>query len=406
MARILFLAHRIPYPPNKGDKIRSWHFFKHLAENHEVHVSFFIDDPLDLQFVDHIDGMCASVTWAFASPLKQKIASLRGLLNGKSLTEMAYPSKSFRKSVSQKLVDGIDLIFLYSAATATFLPNTIQQPIITDLVDVDSAKWEAYAHSAKFPVNMIYAREGRCLGAFEAALAKRSEASILVSGDEAKLFESRLSRMGMQTAVCGIENGVNIDVFDPAKYSTEKQPREPVLLFTGAMDYAPNIEAVIWFADHVFPSLRQEFPDLLFRIAGRPVASQVQALDQIDGIEVVGPVDDMAQEIAAASVIVAPLQTARGIQNKVLEGMAMAKPVVCTSAANEGINAPSGKCVLQADLPVDFARAVKDLLLSPATRKEIGRNARTFVTENFSWMSAFEKLDNLIDGVLKSKESS
>ena len=401
MANILFLSHRIPYPPNKGDKIRSWNFLKHLLDEHNVHVGFFIDDAEDKKHVPFLEACCESATWAYRSPKMQKIASLRGLLNGTSLTENAYPSTQFRKQIASILDEqNIDLVYLYSAASWTFLSRAEELPaVVTDLVDVDSAKWSAYAEEGRFPISTLFSREARTLKRFEALVAESSCATLLVSDDEATFFQSRVAAQDAGSVV-GIANGVDVSAFSPESYSADIEVTDRII-FTGAMDYAPNVQAVTWFADEVLPELLEQRPTIEFVIAGRPVSPIVARLGNKQGVKVLGGVDDMAKEIAQAAVVVAPLQTARGIQNKVLEGMAMAKPVVCSGLANEGINAKNGQAVLVADSAEANIDAVLKLLQSADERKEIGLAARAFVSENFSWPAAYAKIDQIIDGCLE-----
>ncbi len=396
MARILFLAHRIPYPPNKGDKIRSWHFLEYLMERHEIHLGFFIDDPADLEHVDFLQKRSASLHFSFASPLKQKLFSLKGFLTGTSLTENAYPSSGMRSFVANLIdTNQVDAVFLYSAATYRFLPKNMKGvPIITDFVDVDSAKWEAYAANNSWPMSLIFRREGAKLAAFEAHVADRSLASVLVSKDEAALMRNRLSNRQQNAGkILGITNGVNAKAFSPEKYSTTSTKGR--LIFTGAMDYAPNIEAVVWFVENVFHRVKLEHPHVELVIAGKPVAPDVQRLDAHDGVNVIGAVDDMAETIAGASIVIAPLLTARGIQNKVLEGMAMAKPVIATRAANEGINAPDRAAIWIANDPDGFAEAVA-ALLEPTAAKQLGVAARNFVMDNFSWSKSCRAIEALL----------
>ena len=401
MANVLFLSHRIPYPPNKGDKIRSWHTLNHLLENHTVHVGFFVDDVEDMKHVSFLEEQCASVTWKYCSPKAQKLAALRGLLNGTSLTENAYPSNRLRKEVVAIIEQQeIDLVYLYSAASWTFLSRVNSFPaIVTDMVDVDSAKWQAYAKEGGFPRSFIYAREGRKLQRFESLVAHGSCATLLASEDEAAFFRSRVDVEDAKS-VAGVANGVDVSAFLPDNYPKNIEIADRII-FTGAMDYAPNVQAVTWFADRVFPILKKKKPTMEFVIAGRPVATAVQKLDERTGISVLGAVDDMAQEIAKSAIVVAPLQTARGIQNKVLEGMAMAKPVVCTSLANEGINARNGTETVVADTAEATIEAIIDLLESSEKRTRLGSAARAFVSESFGWEAAQNKIDKIIAGCLE-----
>lgn len=406
MARILFLVHRIPYPPNKGDKIRSWHFLQSLFARHEVHLGFFVDAKDDLKHLDFLREQSTSMEYCFASPMKQKIASLAGFLRGTSLTENAYPSKKMR-CFAAHLIDNklVDAVFLFSAATYNFLPKNLNGiPIITDFVDVDSAKWEAYADTNTWPASAIFKREAVKLSTFETEVARNSAASILVSGDEASLMSRRLEKQKLTGLnILGITNGVDSEMFSPNRYAVTAN--EEQLIFTGAMDYAPNVEAVVWFVENVFQRLKSSHPNMEFVIAGRPVAASVQKLDSYDGVKVIGAVDDMAETIAKSTIVVAPLLTARGIQNKVLEGMAMAKPVVATSAANEGINAPDREAVWIADDADAFVNAV-ETLLDQDEADRLGKAAREFVTRNFNWDVSCSRLEALINDAIAQETMS
>lgn len=409
MARILFLAHRIPYPPNKGDKIRSWNFLKHLIKNHEVHAGFFVDDKNDLQHIDFLNKQCASVTHAFALPLWQKIASLRGFFSGRSLTELAYPSRKIRREISDLLATGaIDLIYIYSAAPYTWLPDNIGNiPIITDFVDVDSEKWKAYSRTASLPMRLLYAREAKRLLQFEENVANHSRRCLLVSQDEADLLKYTLEARGTSTDhIIGVANGVDCNVFNPSKYTIKTASNGHIrIIFTGAMDYQPNVEAVTWFASEVLPKLENKPIQFEFIIAGAPVAPAVQGLSDHKNISVRGRVLDMASEIAEAHIVVAPMKTARGIQNKVLEGMAMAKPVIVTAAANEGINAHIGTTILQVETADDYAAAIMRLAENENERLKLGIAARAFVEKHFSWEASWALLDEIILDSLSPHES-
>lgn len=394
MANILFLAHRIPYPPNKGDKIRSWNFLSHLLKQHNVHLGFFVDDKQDLIHIPYLETLASSVCFETVNKTGQKIKSLSGLLSGQALTTSAYPYAKLRQYASELVNAGeIDLIFLFSAATGPIVADGNKIPILTDLVDVDSQKWISYGEQAVWPLSWIYKREGKKLGQYERQLTEKSSFSMLVSDQEAELFSSLAP--DVEAKVKAVPNGVDLALFDPSLNDSSDQ-RE-VVLFTGAMDYQPNSDAVIWFANEIWPAVVARHKNAVFRIAGGPKVSQVEALRSLPNVEVLGYVDDMAKEISEATICVAPLRTARGIQNKVLEGMAMAKPVVATSLANEGINAQHGLELLVADEKDAFAEAVMHLLECPQGRSSISMAARAFVEQQFTWEHAFHKLDQLIE---------
>lgn len=412
MARILFLVHRIPYPPNKGDKIRYWNFFSRLAANeqHSVHLGFFVDDQEDMQHIAHLSKIAKSTCYEFMSPLKQKVNSLLGLLTGRSLTESAYPSAKMKRYV-KGLIEGdeIDLIYIASAAPFSWLPGNLgNASLVSDLADVDSQKWHAYAQNARWPLSWLYDREAKTLLKFEQKIAVKSERTVFVTEDEAGLFRELCDNTETSATVIGIKNGVNTGVFDPALYEQAvlQTSDAPKLIFCGAMNYQPNVEAVIWFADNVFPSLKEEFKNVEFIIAGRPVANAVAKLSAIEGVTVTGAVPDMAEEISKAHIVVAPLHTARGIQNKVLEGMAMAKPVIATDMANEGINAANGVEVLIANTPEQYMATINDIMASADGGRAIGDAARRFVEENFSWETSQRELDAVLEEACSTSEKT
>ncbi|WP_417451683.1 TIGR03087 family PEP-CTERM/XrtA system glycosyltransferase [Kordiimonas sp.] len=402
MARILFLAHRIPYPPNKGDKIRSWHIFEHLCKTHDVHLAFYVDDAKDIQYVPKLEGMAQSLSFEYVSKARQKRRIPLGLVRGLPLTLSAYPQKKLQAYCDDLLSgDDIDLVFLFSGAVAPLVLKPGQQmsvPVIADLVDVDSAKWQAYAKASGWPLRMLYRRESIKLAAYEKTVAQESFATVFVSECEAALFRQGLPDTVAQK-VYGVGNGVNLTHFNPERFPPVRQGGTRVT-FTGAMDYAPNVEAAQWFVRAVWPLVLAACPQAEFVIAGGPKNRDVDALADTEGVKVLGYVEDMAETIRDATVVVAPLLTARGIQNKVLEGMAMAKPVVVSPAALEGIEAESGRDIITAESPAAFADNIISLLADPDRREALGVNARAFVVRHHSWPHCLATLDRIVAAAL------
>lgn len=399
MARILFLAHRIPYPPNKGDKIRSWHFLEHLIENHDVHLGFYVDQPKDMVHVPFLKAKVKSLCFRRVSRLSQLMGALVGLLTGRPMTLAAYPKDKLKAYVNNLFArNEVDLIFLFSGAVAPLVADKPDHiPIIADLVDVDSDKWAAYAKKSRFPISWIYAREARLLFGFEMEVANRSAATIFVSEAEAALFRQKLPD-GSKAVVEHINNGVNLGIFDLKRFE-DVAVSSTAVIFTGVMNYLPNIEAVEWFVSDVWPIVRRSVPDARFIIAGGPVHARVKALADQPHVAVKGYVDDMAETIAGAGLVVAPLLTARGVQNKVLEGMAMGKAVVATPAAKEGIDAVPGEHLIVADGAGAFAQAVIALMQSPKAATGLGLAARNHMVAHYGWPQSLKHLDTLFDKV-------
>lgn len=388
MEDLLLLIHRIPYPPNKGDKIRSYHLLKHLARHYRVHLATFVDDPDDWQYVPHVEALCASSHFVPMKPLLARVKSLGALLRNRSLSLEYYRDKGVERWVKQTVAaHGIERVLVFSSAMAQYADPYRAARRVVDFVDVDSDKWRQYAEKKSFPMSWLYQYEADRLLSYERQVARDYDASLFVSAPEAELFRKLAPESSVK--IGHFSNGVDTDYFSP--HDTHASPYaagERALVFTGAMDYWPNVDAVQWFCDDVFPQLRTRFPELRFYIVGSRPAPAVQALGQRDGVKVTGTVPDVRPYIAHAAVAVAPLRIARGIQNKVLEAMAMATPVVVSPQALEGIDAVPGSELVLAEDAAAFADAVAALLTGlDSAASAIGQAARAKVQSQYSWSS-------------------
>ena len=388
MEDLLLLIHRIPYPPNKGDKIRSYHLLRHLTRHYRVHLATFVDDPDDWQYVPHVEAMCTSSHFARMNPLLARVKSLAALLKNRSLSLEYYRDAGLERWVRDTVAaHGIERVLVFSSAMAQYADPYRQARRVVDFVDVDSDKWRQYADKKSWPMSWLYAYEAARLLDYERQVARDYDASLFVSAPEAALFRQLAPESGAK--IGHFSNGVDTDYFTPeAGHANPYRPGERVLVFTGAMDYWPNVDAVEWFCDNVFPALRERFPELSFYIVGSRPNPAVQALGQRPGVTVTGTVPDVRPYIAHAAVAVAPLRIARGIQNKVLEAMAMARAVVVSPQALEGIDAePGSELVLAGDAPA-FIDAVNALLDGQDSAADaIGQAARAKVQRRYSWSS-------------------
>jgi sugar transferase (PEP-CTERM/EpsH1 system associated) len=392
MPDLLFLAHRIPYPPNKGDKIRAWHLLKHLAQTHRVHLGAFIDDPVDWQYVDKVRAVCASTYLVGIEPRWGKVRALTGLLTGEPLTLPFYRHAGMQKWVNSRLADGVGQVLTYSSAMARFVMQPATARRVMDFVDIDSDKWHQYAPTKPWPLSWLYRREGDKLLAWERRVAAEFDASLFVSAAEAADFQVRAPESAAKVGY--FHNGVDADYFSPEReYPNPYSGSGKTFVFTGAMDYWPNVDAVLWFAAEVLPRLRVSLPGCRFAIVGSKPAPEVQALANQPDILVTGRVEDVRPYLAHADVVVAPLRIARGIQNKVLEGMAMARPVVASPQAMEGISALPDLEVRVADDAATMAEAV----LTALDDADMGRAARQRVRESFSWAHNLARVDQLLE---------
>jgi sugar transferase (PEP-CTERM/EpsH1 system associated) len=398
---ILFLSHRIPWPPDRGDKIRSHHELRALAALAPVHVGCFADDARDMSFAPEMAEITASQC-VLTRTVSKPIAALHGLARHAPLSFALFRSAQMQAYVRQLLAERpIRAMFGFSGQVAQFvgaLPQGCR--FVMDFVDIDSAKFAAYGAGARGPMGWINRREGRVLADHERRIAQKADVSLFVSEAEASLFRDR---HGLSPGrVRALENGVALDYFSPGAAIEPLRAGErgsgPLIVFTGQMDYRPNIEAVTSFAEQSLPKIRAVHPDARFAVVGRNPAPQVRALCGTSGVIVTGAVDDVRPWLAAAAVVVAPLRIARGIQNKILEAMAMARPVVASVEAAEGIDALDGRDFLIARDGGAEARLVLDLMADPARAAAIGEAARARVQQRYGWAAAMAPLEALLFG--------
>ena len=396
MPDLLFLAQRLPYPPTKGEKIRAFHELKYLAQWYDIHLGCLIDDPDDRQYIDALRPLCRDIHVAQVNSRLARIGCLSGLLTAEALSVSYFRHRGLIDWVSNVIENYPPAItFVYSSNMAPYildLPNTGTR--VVDLVDVDSEKWRAFAATAKGPMRLVYRREGRKIAELERRIVLECDLAALVSNAEAGLFESHHpDRVG---SIRAVSNGVDYRYFDPTlHHQPPYDTSRPNFVFTGTMDYPPNVDAVSWFANEILPLIRASLPTAQFHIVGGNPATQVLNLTRLDGVFVSGRVPDVRPYIAQATASVAPMRIARGIQNKVLEAMAMARPVVLTSGALEGIAADPRLEIVLADTAVDFAAACCRL----ATTTDgiaIGTAARSRIVCHYDWSATLRGFDDIL----------
>ncbi len=395
MANILFLVHRLPYPPNKGDKVRSYHLLKHLLKHHRVYLGTFIDDPEDAPHIATLQALCADLHVSRLSPPQARVRSLNALLAGEALTLRYYRDAALAHWVEHTCRQRhIDVAVVFSSAMAQYVEHLPRLTTLIDFVDVDSAKWTQYAPRHRWPLSWIYRREGRLLLAYERKMAARAARSFFVTDNEAALFCSQAPECAVRIDAMG--NGVDADYFSPAAdRPSPYAPAELPVVFTGAMDYWPNIDAVTWFAAEVLPRLLHDRPQARFYIVGRSPAAAVLALAS-ERVVVTGTVPDVRPYLQHAAVVVAPLRVARGIQNKILEAMSMARPVIASAECAAAVDAVFGQELLTADAPDDYVATIGSLLDAPDRAAALGAAARQRVIDRYSWDAHLAKIDRYL----------
>lgn len=397
MGDILFLAHRMPFPPDRGDKIRSHHLLRALVQMASVHAACFGDTDADFAHEDELASVTASHCLVRRSKSMIR-AGAEALASGKPVSLAAFGHDAIHNWVQRTIRDhDIQTIVVFSGQMGQYVPASFEGRVVVDLCDVDSAKFEAYAKDGLGPRSWIDAREGKLLAKVEENLSTRADATLLVSEAEAALFRSRLGQPEKHQ-VTALRNGIDSDFFDPN--SARPQPelaasRGPNIVFTGQMDYAPNVAAALRAMDRILPTIRTMHPDATFHLVGRAPIAKLTARDGEPGIRVWGEVPDVRPFLAAADVVLAPLEIARGVQNKVLEAMAMARPVVLSAEAATGIDAVDSEHFAIGVDDRDLISKTLALLEDGPAALNMAAAARRYVTTQQGWAAMLAPLAGL-----------
>jgi sugar transferase (PEP-CTERM/EpsH1 system associated) len=385
--KILFLSQRVPYPPNRGDKITTWRLIERMKRAHEVRVVAFAHDDGDVRAAEELRAKGFPTT---AIPYHDKWAKLRSLplLATKTpLTLGVYGSKALQAVVDRE-IGSCDMAYAYSSSMGAFLEKHTSTPRVMHFGELDSDKWRQYGERTRFPMSWVYRREQRTLLAFERRVAHAFTDNVLCTPLEQTVFAREIP--GARSTV--LRNGVDLAWFAPRP--AEREPGH--IVFTGVMNYFPNSDGCVWFVNEILPLVRREHPHARFTIVGSHPAPDVTALGKTAGVTVTGFVKDTRDYLARGAISVAPLRIARGIQNKVLEAMAMGLPVVGTTCATQGVDGRADRDYLVRDDAEGFARAVCALLAKPEDAAALGARARAFVEAHYDWEIVFEPLDEIL----------
>jgi sugar transferase (PEP-CTERM/EpsH1 system associated) len=376
---ILVLAHRLPYPPDKGDRIRTFHVLRFLAERADVHLACLADEPYPGAVVAALYRHCRRVAIVPIGSWARRLGMLSSLLRGGTATEGAFRSPALEAVVRawarQTRFDAA-LASASSMVPYLRLEELRDVPAVIDLVDVDSQKWLQYAEACRAPMAWLYRLEHRRLRRLEQELPTRARAVTLVSQREADLYREFCAAGSVQA----IPNGVDLAYFAPPCPAAEED-----CVFVGALDYLPNVDAACWFCQEVWPQVYQRRPQTKVHLVGRRPVPAIRRLADLPGVEMVGQVQDVRPYVSRAAIAVAPLRIARGVQNKVLEAMAMGKATIASPEALAGLWAEPGVHLLAASTVREWVTAILRLLDDPALRRRIGSAGRRYVEEEHCW---------------------
>jgi sugar transferase (PEP-CTERM/EpsH1 system associated) len=386
----LYLAHRVPYPLDKGDRIRTFHIIQFVARHARVHLACLADEPVRDDTVRALARHCERLAIVQLGPCRRRFRALASLLHGRSFTEGAFLSSEFAGLVrvwARQTYYGS--IVASSSALTPYLELDELRPIpaVVDLMDVDSQKWLDYAAGCRGPRRWLFRTEGGRLRKFEAQLASTARAIVLVSEAEAAVYRD----FCLNGTVEVIPNGVDLEFFRPAE---EAEP--PRCVFVGALDYHPNIQGIRWFCQQVWPVLHARRKSLVLSIVGRRPVAAVRRLSNMPGVEVIGDVPDLRPYLASATVSVVPLQIARGIQNKVLEALAMGKPLVASPQLLAGLPVQPGVHLLVASSPTQWVQAIETLLDDYRLRQRMQLAGRRHVEQHHHWDVCLERWRKLL----------
>ena len=389
--RLLYLTHRVPFPPDKGDRIRNFHVLRTVATIARVTLVSLADEPVNGESLSKLTELCDAVEIVPSGRNRRWLRAGRSLLTGRSLSEGLFAEPAFDATLAKLSGATPWDASLVSASSLTpyqhrhGLPS---KPRFVDLVDVDSQKWFDYAEAARGPKHALYTLEGHRVRKLEREIADWANATFIVSPAECEVFDG-FTRAGAGTVAT---NGVDLEYFRPQP----DVPTRPICAFVGGLDYFPNIDGAIWFATEIWPAIRTRHPEAEFHIIGRKPTPAVLRLNAIGGVRVIADVPDVRPHLAGAALAVCPIRVARGLQNKVLEAMAMAKPTLAAPAAIRAIRAEVGRDVLSPTTEAEWVAAVCDLLPDPVRQRELGAAARQFVEAHHHWDRCLEPLVNAI----------
>ena len=387
--RMFFICQRVPFPPDRGDKITTFNEIRHLSTKHEVHVFCLADGRPDLDNIPGLRRYAQSVTAVPVLGSKSKLRALKAMFTGEPLSVAAFNESELHNAIRRQFTElRPDLIMVYSCNVAQYAEHFPQVPRIMQFAELDSSRWGQFARRSRLPLRWVYAIEQQRFFAYEQHIARTFSQALVCTATEQRDFERLIP--GVPVSLVG--NGVDLDYF--CSKGIAKRPGS--IVFTGVMDYFPNVDAVVWFCDKVLPIVQQQIPEAALTICGSRPTAAVLRLAKRRGVTVTGRVPDTRPYLDGAEVFVAPMRIARGIQNKLLEALAMGLPCVASEAAAVGTVVPDGLGILATDDPEEFALHVVRLLRDGAFRATMAGNARAAAELNYRWDVQLACLDRVI----------
>ena len=402
-SKLLMLTHRFPFPLNRGDRIRSYNLLRYLSDHFDVTLASYADEPVSLIHRRHIESFCKPVVVSQPGRMRRLTNAAKSVLLKKSITEGMFNSDELYRNIRQLHSDQpFEHVVVFCSSMFPYVSNVDFDDVrmIVDLVDVDSLKWEQLSQLSSVPRSWVFGREASCVRELEERIVQRAEAVTLVSSDETEIFRDRI-KTSSGCKIVALPNGVDTEYFSPTEFASKRLRRSSIngmvrLVFTGVLNYLPNVEGLQWFCQDVLPAI-QATKKVGLKIVGRSADSRVQSLGRLSGVEVVGEVPDVRPYLNEAHISVSPLKLARGVQNKVLEAMSIGCPVICTTPAAQGIEGADGLHFLVADSVDQWCEAIMRLANDDSLRQSITERGQALTRNQYSWNARLRPIVGLIE---------
>jgi sugar transferase (PEP-CTERM/EpsH1 system associated) len=395
--KILYVCHRFPFPPKRGGKIRPFNMIRHFAQNHDVTVASLVRSDAEADEGAGLAAHCAHYEMGRVSEPAQTLRMIARLPTSIPSSLGYFYSAPLARKVRELLTrERFDLIFVHCSSVAQYVEHERGTPKILDFGDMDSQKWLEYARYKPFPLSLGYALEAHKLEREERRVAGRFDLCTATTRAEWETLE-------------GFKTGVPTDWFpngvDSAYFAPTDEPYDPdTIVFVGRMDYYPNQECMFAFCANVLPRLRAERPSVKLLIVGADPSPAILRLGEQPGVTVTGSVPDVRVHARRAALMVAPLNIARGTQNKILEGMAMGVPVVSSRVAAGGVDAEAPEHLLVASTPDEFVTACLRIMADPAERQRLARSGRARMLSHHAWEASMRRLDGIVERCLAQSQ--
>lgn len=402
--RVLLLTHRLPYPPDRGDRIRSFHMLRSLLQGCDVSLACFAEPDVDPRSIRFVEQVVRQLHISPMTPWIKRRRAATAILQGDAITPSVYNDPAMVRTICRwHEAAPFDTVIVFCTAMASaarqllnLTSGRVATPrVILDLVDVDSQKWCQLAKQHHGVMRWVYGREGRKLIPWESGRRLAFNTATVISENEANVY-GRVHDKHSASKLEVLGNGVDGRYFHPLPDLVDPWSNL-TMLFTGVLNYGPNVQGLTWFIQNVLPKVRHKLPAARLLIVGRHPGKAARKLGEAEGVELIGSVPDVRTFLARAAVVIAPLRIAPGVQNKVLEAMACERAVVCSTAAAAGIDAEAGTEFVVAESSRAWSDELVHLLSDAAARQRIATAGLRCVEARYSWTRQMAVLRRLIE---------